>query len=194
MKEEILDYLGQFCDKDKETRFWLNATAKGVECKKKTVLVKLNGLCENVWFIEKGVIRAYEPEPTGKESCNWFMTENDIATSVNSFFRGIPSKMVVETLEDCVLWTVSRRELFDEFGRRPPLAILTMMMITKYYCDLEMWASCLRRKKPEEIYDYLMQYHPKLIARVSEKDMASFLGVSDPTYLAIRLGRRSKRK
>jgi hypothetical protein len=190
MKEEILDYLGQFCDMNKETRDWLHANAKRIECKKKTQLVKLDGFCEYVWFIEKGLIRIYEKDPTDKETSNWLMTENDIATSVNSFFRGTRSKMVVEAEEDCVLWAVSRRELFDGFGSCLPLVILTLMMVVMYYCKLEIWASSLRKKRPEDIYTDLLQHHPKLIARVPEKDMASFLGISEPLYLDIRKGKR----
>jgi CRP-like cAMP-binding protein len=194
MKEEILDYLALFCNMNKGTRDWLHAHAKRIECKKKTQLVKLDGFCDHVWFIEKGLIRAYETDPTAKETCNWFMTENDIATSVNSFFCGTRSNMVVETDEDCVLWTVSRRELFDGFADHPPLAILTMMTVVKYYCQSELWGSGLRRKKQDDMYAHLLQHHPKLIARVSEKDMASFLGISEPTYLDIRLGRKGKKK
>jgi CRP-like cAMP-binding protein len=194
MKEEILDYLGQFCDMDKKTRDWLHANAKRIECKKKTQLVQLDGLCDHVWFIEKGLIRCYETDPIEKETCNWLLEENDIATSVNSFFCGTPSKMVVEAVEDCVLWAVSRRQLFDGFGEHPPLPILTLMTVLRYYCRLEIWASALRKKRPEDIYDYLLQHHPKLIGRVSEKDMGSFLGVSEPTYLDIRLGRKGKKK
>jgi len=194
MKEEILDYLGQFCDMNKQTKDWLHANGKRIECKKKTQLVTLGGFCEQVWFIEKGMIRAYETDPTDKETCNWFMMENDIATSVNSFFCGTRSKMVVETAEDCVLWTVSRRELFDGFGDNPPLPILTLMTVVRYYCQLEIWASGLRKKQPEDIYVHLLQHQPKLLARVSEKDMASFLGISEPTYLDIRLGRKGKKK
>jgi hypothetical protein len=194
MKEEILDYLGQFCDMNKETRAWLHANAQRIECKKKTQLVQLDGFCDQVWFIEKGLIRAYEIDSTGKETSNWFMMENDIATSVNSYFRGTRSIMVVETSEDCVLWTVSRRQLFDGFGERQPLVILTLMTVVMYYCELEIWASALRKKRPEDIYDHLLQHRPKLIARVSEKDMASFMGISEPTYLDIRLGRKGKKK
>jgi CRP-like cAMP-binding protein len=194
MKEESLNYLGQFCDMNKDTRDWLQANAKRIECKKKTQLVKLGDLCEHVWFIEKGLIRIYEKDPTDKETCNWLMTENEIATSVNSFFSGTRSKMVVETVEACVLWTVSRRELFSGFGEHPPLPILTLMMVVTNYCRLEIWASALRKKRPEDIYAHLLQNHPKLLARVSEKDMASFLGVSEPTYLDIRMGRKGKQK
>src|ERR1700742_3081681 len=112
MTEEIFNYLNKFCVLDEGTKHWLHEKARRIECRKKTRLLKAGDFCKHVWFVEKGLIRSYEISPAGKETCNWFMAENDIATAVNSFFRGVPSKEVVETVEDCVLWAVSREDLF----------------------------------------------------------------------------------
>lgn len=186
MMKKILVYLEQFCSLDEGTTNWLYKNVERIECRKNTKLLDEGGICNHVWFIETGLIRDYEILPNGKESCNWFMKENDIATAVGSFFTGTPTRDVVETVEDCVLWTVSRKVLFDGFLDHPRLAILTQTMIVKYYCQVYKWASILRRKAQEEMYDHLAQHDQQLLQRVSEKDMASFMGVSQPTYDIIK--------
>ena len=186
MMKKIINYLEQFCGLDERTINWLYNNVERIECRKNTKLLDEEGICDHVWFIETGLIRDYETLPNGKESCNWFMKENDIATAVGSFFTGTPSRDVVETVEDCVLWTVSRKVLFDGFLKHPRLAILTLMMVVRYYCQVYKWASMLRRKAQEEMYAHLLQHDPKVLQRVSEKDMASFMGISEPTYDKIK--------
>ena len=184
--KKIIAYLEQFCRLDEESKNWLHNSVERIEVRKLIRVVNTGAPCDHVWFIEKGLMRSYELLPTGKESCNFFMMENDIATAVGSFFTGAPSREIVETVEDSVLWTVSRKVLFDGFLKHPRLAILTLVMVVRYYCQVYKWASMLRRKAQEEMYAHLLQHDPKVLQRVSEKDMASFMGISEPTYDKIK--------
>lgn len=194
---KVLEFLEKFCTLDEDAVNWLHNNTERIECKKHFILLDEGQPCEYVWFIEKGLLRAYEKSPAGKESCTWFMTENEIATAVSSYFTGTPSKDVVKAEEDCVLWRVSRPVLFDGFLKHPRLTILTLLMIAKYYCQVYKWASFLRRGAQAEMYSDLMQNNPQLFQRVTKKDMASFLGITEPTYDTIRdnySGRKLKKR
>jgi CRP/FNR family transcriptional regulator, anaerobic regulatory protein len=183
---KVLEFLKTFCALDEGTVNWLHNNAERIECKKKAIVLHMGEICEHVWFIEIGLLRAYEELPTGKEICNWFMKENDIATAVDSFFTKTPSRDVVQAEEDCVLWRVSRKALFDAFLKHPNLTIVTLLMIVRYYRQVYKWASFLRRGAQDEMYADLMQNDPELFQRVTVKDMASFLGISEPIYNNIR--------
>lgn len=194
---KVLDVLKKFCALDEGTVNWLYNNAERIECKKNIKLLDEGQVCDHVWFIEKGLLRAYEKSPKGK-TCNWFMKENDIATAVSSFFTATPSRDVVETDEDCVLWRVSRKELFDGFLQHPRLTLLTLLMVVRYYCQVYKWASFLR-KGPEgqvEMFADLAQNDPQLLQRVTKKDIVSFMGITEPTYDKIKdkhWGRQSKK-
>jgi len=195
---KVLDFLGKFCELDEGTVNWLHHNAERIECKKNIKLLDEGQICEHVWFIEKGLLRAYEKLPKGKESCNWFMKENDIATAVSSFFTATPSRDVVEADEDCVLWRVSRKELFEGFLNHPRLTILTLLMVVRYYCQVYKWASFLRKgpQGQDEMFADLVQNDPQLLQRVTKKDMVSFMGITEPTYDKIKdkhWGRQSKK-
>jgi len=197
MIKQVLDFLQKFCTLDEGSVNWLHNNAERTECRKNIRLLDEGKICDHVWFIEKGLLRAYEKLPNGKASCNWFMKENDIATAVGSFFTGTPSQDVVETVEDCVLWTVSRKALFEAFLKHPPITILTLLMVVRYYCQVYKWASVLRKGAQDEMYADLVQNDPQLLQRVTAKDMASFMGISDPTYDNIKnnhWGRKSKKR
>jgi len=193
---KVIEFLEKFCVLDEGTVNWLHNNAERIECKKNSILVAEGQPCEHVWFIEKGLLRAYEKLPNGKEISGWFMTEKNIATAVSSFFTGTLSPEVVKAEEDCVLWRVSRTVLFDGFLKHPRLTILTLLMIVKYYCQVYKWASFLRRGAQDEMYADLEQNDPQLLKRVTKKDMASFMGITEPTYDSIRnkyWGRKPKK-
>ncbi len=197
MIKQVLDFLEKFCTLDGDTVNWLHNNAERIECKKNSKLLDEGQICEHVWFIEKGLLRAYEILPKGKESCNWFMKENDIATAVGSYFTATPSRDVVETHEDCVLWRVSRKSLFDGLLKHPRLTILTLLMVVRYYCQVYKWASYLRKGAQGEMYADLVQNDPQLLQRVTKKDIASFMGITEPTYDTIKnkhWGRKSKKR
>jgi CRP-like cAMP-binding protein len=192
---KVIEFLEKFCALDEGTVNWLHNNAERIECKKNTKLLDEGQICDHVWFIEKGMLRAYE-KFKGKESFTWFMTENDIATAVNSFFTATPSRDVVEAAEDCVLWRVSRKALFDGFLQHPRLTILTLLMIVRYYCKVYKWTSFLRRGAQVEMYADLEQNDPQLLQRVTKKEIVSFMGITEPTYDNIRdkyWGRKSKK-
>jgi CRP-like cAMP-binding protein len=192
---KVLEFLEIFCALDEGTINWLHNNAERIECKKNSKLLDEGQVCDHVWFIEKGLLRAYE-KFKGKESCTWFMKENDIATAVSSFFTATPSPDVIEADEDCVLWRVSRKDLFEGFLQHPRLTLLTLLMIVRYYCQVYKWASFLRRGAQGELYADLEQNDPQLLQRVTKKDMVSFMGITEPTYDNIRgkyWGRKPKK-
>lgn len=156
-------------------------------------------VCKYVWFIKKGMLRAYqeyydEDRKTTKIYNNWFMIENDTATSVVSFFRGVPSLEAIETVEDTVVYRMSREDLFAAIDRYPGISQLTLMVVIKYYCDTRMFEGFLRMKNSKGMHEYLLAECGTLMGRLEEKHKNSFLGISDTKYRAVKSGKSNKKK
>jgi CRP-like cAMP-binding protein len=61
---------------------------------KKTHLLKEGQICNNIYFIEQGLVRSYYTKD-GNEICSWFMKEGDVIISVDSFYNRKPSLQFV---------------------------------------------------------------------------------------------------
>jgi len=191
--KEILEYLSENYWQLSETAMnYIVRKTDEMDVKKKDILLKQGEICRYVWFVKKGLLRSYGVSETGKYFSNWFMKENDVATSVISFFREEKTEEVIEVAEDSHLCRMSRKDLFIGLAKYRSLAMLTLMIIIKYYCQSRLLESSLRRKEPEQIHQYLLQQHIELVQRVPEKHLASFLGVSEPTYNGIKTGKKTK--
>ena len=73
----------------------------------KTILVKLDQVASELYFITRGAVRNYIL-PDVEEVHTGFYFENSFVSSVKSFLDRGPSKQVVETMEDTELLCLSR--------------------------------------------------------------------------------------
>jgi signal-transduction protein with cAMP-binding, CBS, and nucleotidyltransferase domain len=85
---------------------------------KKTLLFKEGNICDKVYFIEKGVARAFYYKQE-QEITAWFMQENDLILSVSCFFKQKPSYESIELLEDTTLYSISYSHLQHMYKRFP---------------------------------------------------------------------------
>eukprot|EP01035_Chromulina_nebulosa_P012975 gene12975-17274_t len=70
---------------------------------KKTFLLQEGEVCRFEAFINKGCIRTYYIDEKGNEVTLQFAIENWWVSDIASCHEGKPSKMFIETLEDCEL-------------------------------------------------------------------------------------------
>ncbi len=192
MKKKLLDILLSFGPLGRAAKTFILEHGEREEYKKKISLLRMGETCDKIWFIETGLIRCVEKFKR-KVVCNWFMREGDFATSVTSFFMKEPTTEIVETLENCVVYSIARDKLFAALRKHPDLLMVVFLIVVKYYCQTRKMESILRRKTPEQLYDYLLQYEPELVSRVPGKSLASFMGISEPTFYDIKYKRKGKR-
>lgn len=195
--KEILQYLSNAFWKltDKSKNYVLE------HCDEKTLakgqlLLKEGKVCSHVWFIRKGLLRAYQRSPSNpqKEFTGWFMTNNDTATSVRSFFLELPSEEEIVAEEETVVFEMTKKDLFAGIEKHHDMAILTLLIVIRYYCDSRLNETCMRMSEPQLIYQSILGKFPELLTRALQADLASFLGVSEPLYREIKSGRYKQPK
>jgi CRP/FNR family transcriptional regulator, anaerobic regulatory protein len=180
--KQIIDILQEISPLSSGAKTYIYEHTQRQEFKKRSILSKPGEICKYVWFIEKGLLHSFELVSPGKTICHWFMMKYDIATSVVSFFNQTNSEETVETLEDSVVHVMSREDLFAGFAEHPSLLLLTFLITTRYYCETRIMESILRKKKPEELYPFLLQHHPEMVKCVPKNHLASFMGISETTF------------
>lgn len=185
LSEEAMQYILQKCDE--------------LSKEKGEILLKEGTVCQHVWFIKKGMLRAYQDSPPnvdrpGKTHTNWHLIENDIATSVVSFVDGLPSEEEIVAEEDVIVFQMSKKELFAGIERYPGMAILTLLIVFKYYRDTRFFETCLRMNEPQLIYEWMLAVCPQILQRALQGNLATFLGVSEPIFRDIKSGKYKKKR
>jgi CRP-like cAMP-binding protein len=160
--------------------------------KKKQVFVKEGEMCTTIYFIIKGLTRAYLLR-NGKDITLWISIEDEFETAVEGFFNGKPAKENIEALEDCMLESIEAKDLEALSEKFPEVNIIIRQLMQEYYIGSEERALMGRLASADEKYNYMIEIRPHLLARVPLKYLASFLGIRLETLSRLR-NKRSRRK
>ena len=147
---------------------------------KKTYLLKEGEVFQKMYFIEKGMARAFYFDE-GKEHTSWFMKEGDFIISVNSFYKQVPSQENIEVLEDSIMASISYHQLQELYQKHLEFNIISRVLTEHYYSLSEERLFAMRQSSAKHRFDFFINHYPELAKRISLKQMASFLRMTPET-------------
>jgi CRP-like cAMP-binding protein len=158
---------------------------KRQEIDAKTVLLSEGKIAKRAYYIEKGSIRVWFNNME-KEVTFQFFFEGSVVSSVESFQKGLPSMFSIESLEPCILHSISKKD-FDIIIQQSP-AIKSQFEDTLFERLLLYQKLFISRIKdsPEQRYKELLKNSPEIIQRVPLHYIASYLGITPVSLSRIR--------
>ncbi|MRG45701.1 cyclic nucleotide-binding domain-containing protein [Chitinophaga sp. SYP-B3965] len=173
---EVMDVIIPFC--------------KVFSFKKGNILLDYGEVCNYVYFAVSGLVTAIE-NPDGRERHCWFMVMGDVIISIDSFYTQSKSEEKLVALEDTICIALHVDDL-EKLGLEYPSFLLVRSRLTEYYYREAYARSKWIGKKPAERYALLLEHYPRFFNRVSDKALASYLGVSPRTFTRIKTAHFSK--
>lgn len=161
------------------------ALLEKVEYQKGHILIKAGKIERVVYFIEKGIARAYI-DKEDREVTFWFGAESDILLSYNSFFLGQPGYENIELLEDSVLYKISNDVLQNLYNTDLQLANWGRKLVESELIKTEERFISRQFKTATERYEDFINSYPSILQRVQLGHIASYLGISQVTLSRIR--------
>lgn len=183
--QQIISLLDSVRPLSPQVQDFLFKKLKNEHFEKKSVIVQPEMTNRKIYFIEKGILRAYFIE-NGKEHTTWFFKEADIIISVISFFLQQPSNEYIEALEDCAMWSLSYTDLQFLYENFSDFNYIGRVLTEKYYCLSEIRNYTIRMKSVNERYLFLQQQIPDILQRVPLKYIASHLEIEPETLSRLR--------
>ena len=153
---------------------------------KNTILIEQSQISKKLYFVETGMGRSDYVKEDGKEVTQWFFGVGKFMTSVDSFFQQSPSLYYLETLEDSVVYTISKENmdvLFSKYHKMEQLGrLVSIEMLTKVVNKL----NAIQFQTARERYEYMLAEFPDISYRVPLGYIASYLGMTQETLSRIR--------
>jgi CRP/FNR family transcriptional regulator, anaerobic regulatory protein len=163
----------------------LTACLRTEKLNKKFILLKERQVCNHVYFVESGMMRSYYMK-NGSQVTSWFVYENDVITSVSSFFSRKPSTEYIQTIEETLVHYIDYDNLQRLYTEFPEFNINGRLLITKFCLDSEERLYNLRKQNAKDKVKFLQQLHPQIFQRAPLNHIASYLGISLETLSRIR--------
>ncbi len=150
-------------------------------------------VCQEILFVKQGLMKMYFLHQ-GEEMIGDFFLEGDFAQDMRSSITQQPSRYTIECLEDTELIIIHQSVLQEAYERFPLIFERLSRMITEMNFVLmadRIWANLIHSH--EERYLQLQREKPKLLQRIPQYMLASYLGITPVglSKLRKRLAERS---
>ena len=160
---------------------------------KKHMLLRAGEVCRFEAFILKGCIKSYFIDKEGQEIILTFATENWWVSDIASFQDQSPSRMWIETMEDCELLIIkpeNKEALLQHF---PFLERMFRLLVQRHLAAYQERLFGNIALTAEERYDEFLKKFPALPVRVPQHQIAAYLGISPESLSRLRNKKRLRR-
>ena len=185
LMDQLIAFLNSIHELNPDTIEYLYKNLKRIELPKKYFVLTQGHICENIYFVEKGLLRCYYKK-FGKEISSWFMQEGDVIVFVVSFFNQVESSENIQAIEDSVLYYLNYKELQFLYNNFHEFNFVGRILTEKYYQLSEQRLYSIRMQRAQDRYHLLLEQFPQFILRVPSKYIASYLGITEETLSRIR--------
>jgi CRP-like cAMP-binding protein len=151
--------------------------------KNKTVLLRAGETCRRVYFVNAGCLRIYYTDADGEEHNVLFLPENWWATDIGSFSMQRPAQFSLEAIEDSDCFYLDFERLEALYTRIPTLERFFRILSQNGFHLLERRITSYLSKSALERYTLFRKLYPDLETRISQKHIASYLGIT-PVFLS----------
>lgn len=178
----FFQYLFKFIDLSREEYAQLIEPYIKIREFAKKEVITTEGEVENYFnFILKGLVRKYYKKE--REEINTQISmEGHIIHAQESFHSRTPSEFFVETIEPSSLVSISYNDLEKIYSQSARMERLGRLIITFTVMLSDKWQMHLIKLTPRERFLKFVQQNPKMLQRVPQKYLASYLNIQPETF------------
>lgn len=170
-------------DEDKEA---IQAFFSPKRLRKRQYLLQEGNVCKHLAFVAKGLLRTYNVDDKGDEHMSIFGWEGWWVSDFNSFLSGEAAIFNIDAIEDSELLLISRADY--------EALTLAVPIMDRYFRILYQNSLVTKERRlmstithsAEERYVQLAELNPKIIERIPQNLIASYLGIAPETLSRIK--------
>jgi CRP-like cAMP-binding protein len=146
---------------------------------KKTIMLQEDEMCNFEAFVIKGCVRKYYIDANGFEVILQFAIENAWISDISfSNYEDKPSRVYIETLEDCEFFMFSPETKEELFSKAPKFERAFRILMQRSLAVTQDRLFNTISKTAAEKYLEFIEHYPTLSQRVAQHYIASYLGIS----------------
>lgn len=154
--------------------------------KKKEVVLKEGEYCLFEGFVLNGCFKIYYLNENGFEQTLYFGVEEWWITDIDSLINNVPSILNIEALEDSEVLMISKKDKQHLYETLPQIEKLFRIMNQKSSVALQRRILSLTGKTADKRYLEFLEKYPGLEQRLTQQQVASYLGITHEFLSKIR--------
>ncbi|HMH20542.1 MAG TPA: Crp/Fnr family transcriptional regulator [Puia sp.] len=155
-------------------------------------LLHAESTCRNMSFVEKGCLKVFYTDDKGAGHIVKFAPEDWWAMDIESFTLQTPSFYSIQAIEESEVLQLSKEDYDLLCDRVPKFERFLRILFQNSFISLQRRIQQGLSDNAEERYRHFQEKYPTLEQRISQKQIASYLGIT-PEFLSMLRGQLSRR-
>lgn len=186
MYQKLVQFLKSRSDIDDEILTEICSYFNSMHTNRNQILLSYDDIANQYYFINKGCVRLFTLSKHGDENSRYFAFESNFVTALPSFIDQLPAEEYLQTIQKSELLYINRTDFFNLVEKFPAFA--------KVYTDILELGFIMAQKRIYGFQGYdalekvkwVIKNQPKLLQTISNKMVASYLGISPSTLSRIK--------
>lgn len=179
----LIDYFNNILPLEEEDESVVEKLFKERKVKRRQFILQEGDICKHNTFVLEGCFRMYLVDEKGKEHNLQFAIENWWIGDIGSFHSEEPSKLYVEAIENSKILQIGKEDQLKLFVDYPKFNRIFRVLAENAMVSAQRRILQDIGSTAEERYlDFVMRY-PQFFNRISNVQIASYLGVT-PEFLS----------
>jgi CRP-like cAMP-binding protein len=183
MFDEIDNIVAACITLTEEERRIFHSLLRFKRIKKRSLLLQEGDVCNFDAFIVKGCLRSFYLNENGGETNLSFSIEGCWVSDAQSFSDQAPSGMFIEALEDGELLLLDYRSKSELLDRVPKFERFFRVLLQRNLANLQRRWHASVSQTAEQRYTSFIEVYPQIAQRVTQTQIAKYIGVS-PEFLS----------
>lgn len=152
--------------------------------KRRGFLLRPGEICQHFNFVLSGCFKMYKVDQKGNSHNLQFAPENHWIMDHGSFYEGKSSELYIEALEPSEVLQIKNNDLFELYGGFPVFDRNFRIVTENAFIEQQKRVLHTISSTAEERYLYFLKRYPDLSNRISNVQIASYIGVT-PEFLSV---------
>jgi CRP-like cAMP-binding protein len=159
---------------------------KHISTKRNEQLLRQGETCKYVYFIAKGCLQVFVYDKDFNETTRDIVVEDNWCSELVSFGSGKPAEENIRAVEPCELFAIDRQAFQSMMETVPQFDKVYKQILEASYANSVYRINTFVSLSALDRIKWLMEYRPMLMARLSSKLIASYLGINKDVFSRLK--------
>ncbi|MCO6490838.1 MAG: Crp/Fnr family transcriptional regulator [Phaeodactylibacter sp.] len=189
--ESLISYFDNYLRLNEEEKAFVRKNFFEKRVRRRQFILQEGDVCRLNTFVAEGCFRMYMVDEKGREHNLQFAVENWWIGDIGSFHSEKPSKLYIEAMENSIILQIRKEDQLRLFVEHPKFNRIFRVFTENALVSFQNRVLQNISSTAEERYlDFIARY-PHLFNRISNVQIASYLGVT-PEFLSTIRKKRSQ--
>lgn len=185
----ILKNIGKHISLNEEETAYFFSLISYKKLSRKSLLLSAGQECRYLSYVNSGTLRSYYVDKDGKESTVMFAIADWWITDMYCYLNNKPAMTFIEAIEDSTIVQLSKVNFDALLNKIPKFEKFFRILMQNAYTREQLRIIENLSLTAEERYDSFLAKYPQVVRQVTQKQIASYLGITPEFLSSVRRGK-----